>query len=77
MPHLTALAIEGALLDADEDWLRDMAGLMRHGRWVTRCQLALYWVCGLWVAVCCGPGGGLDGKEDWLRDMVGLLRHGR
>jgi hypothetical protein len=34
MQHLTALAIEGALLDADEDWLRDMAGLMRHGRWV-------------------------------------------
>lgn len=32
MPHLTALAIEGALLDADEDWLRDMVGLMRHGR---------------------------------------------
>lgn len=36
MPHLTALAIEGALLDADEDWLRDMAGLMRHGRWGVR-----------------------------------------
>jgi hypothetical protein len=33
MQHLTALAIEGALLDADEDWLRDMVGLMRHGRW--------------------------------------------
>jgi hypothetical protein len=34
MQHLTALAIEGAVLDADEDWLRDMAGLLRHGRCV-------------------------------------------
>lgn len=35
MQHLTALAIEGALLDATGgDWLRDMVGLLRHGRWV-------------------------------------------
>ena len=36
MPHLTALAIEGSLLDAEEDWLRAMAGLMQHGRCAAR-----------------------------------------
>lgn len=34
MPSLAALAIEGALLDAEGDWLRDTAGLLRHGRCV-------------------------------------------
>jgi hypothetical protein len=36
MQHLTALAIEGALLDAGGgDWLRDFVGLLRHGRWTS------------------------------------------
>lgn len=32
MPHIAALAIEGGLLDVEGDWLRDTAGLIRHGR---------------------------------------------
>jgi len=50
MPHLTALAIEGALLDADEDWLRDMAGLMRHGRWGVESERSETRV--RWLSIC-------------------------
>ncbi|WIA14933.1 hypothetical protein OEZ85_001644 [Tetradesmus obliquus] len=35
MPKLSALAIEGGLLGVQGDWLRDAAGLLRHGRWTS------------------------------------------
>lgn len=38
MPDLQALAIEGGLLDVEGDWLRDTAGLLRHGRYAVVCR---------------------------------------
>jgi hypothetical protein len=64
MPHLTALAIEGALIDATGgDWLRDLLGLLRHGRWAAVCAP----LCSRWRAcgVACTPAVGSTRVPLW------------